>query len=92
MLIEGMAAGNPVIATNTGVVPEVVINGVNGFIAPPKDSQALAQRMKELLGDPEKARKLGAEGQRMVKERFTINRMVHGYERLYLKHYPETRL
>ncbi len=84
-LLEAMAAGVPVIATNVGSNPEIVADGVNGFIIPPKDSQTLAQRIKELLADPKNAGRMGAQGQKTISKSFTIDHMVHEYEKLYSK-------
>ena len=86
VLLEAMASGVPVVVTDVGSNSEIITNGVNGFIVHPKDSQVLAQKIKDLLSDPEKARKLGTEGQRMVQERFAIDRMIQGYEQLYLRY------
>lgn len=85
-LLEAMAAGVPVIATSVGSNPEVVVDGMNGFLIPPRNPQTLAQRIKELLGDPEKAKRIGAKGQRIIRKFFSIDRMVHEYEQLYLEH------
>lgn len=86
VLLEAMASGVPVVVTAVGGNLELVTDGINGLVVPPKDSRALAQKLKELLSDSEKARKLGTEGQRTVQERFALDHMVRGYEQLYLKH------
>jgi L-malate glycosyltransferase len=85
-LLEAMASGVPVIATNVGSNSEVVVNGVNGFIVPQKDSPLLAQRIEDLLADPLKASNIGMRGQETVKKSFSIDRMVQEYEQLYLRH------
>jgi glycosyltransferase involved in cell wall biosynthesis len=84
-LLEAMAAGVAVIVTNVGSNPEVVSNGINGFVIPPRDSEVIAQKIIELLSAPAKARDLGLAGQKKVKKLFTLNKMVHGYEDLYLR-------
>jgi glycosyltransferase involved in cell wall biosynthesis len=86
-LLEAMASSVPVVVTNVGSNPEVVADGINGFIVPPKDSQLLAQRIEELLADPKKANKMGAQGQKKIKESFGMTRFVQEHEQLYLRHY-----
>ena len=85
-LLEAMAAGIPVIATSVGGNQEVVADNVSGLLIPPKDPQILAQRIKELLGNPEKAERMGAKGQRIIQDFFSIDRMARKYEQLYLEH------
>ncbi len=59
-LLEAMAGGLPVIATEVGGTPEVVQHEVNGLLVPVKDPQALAQALIRLLADPALAKKLGS--------------------------------
>jgi glycosyltransferase involved in cell wall biosynthesis len=88
-LLEAMASGLPVIATSVGSNPEVVANGINGFIVPPKDPQLLAHKIEGLLADPAKAADMGSQGRRRVKEAFGIDRLVRQHEELYLKHFDQ---
>ena len=67
-----MACGVPVISTTGGALPEVV--GDAGILVPPADSAALAGAIRELLGNPKKAKKLGRAGYRRVQEHFTWER------------------
>jgi len=53
-----MAAGKPLVATNTGGNPEAVLDGRTGILVPPKDSKALAGAILALLTDKEKAREM----------------------------------
>jgi glycosyltransferase involved in cell wall biosynthesis len=69
---EAMACGVPVISTTGGALPEVV--GDAGVLVPPADSTALAGAIRELLGNPIKARELGQAGYRRVQEHFTWER------------------
>jgi glycosyltransferase involved in cell wall biosynthesis len=72
-LLEAMAYGLPVVATPVGSVPDVVSEGRSGFLVPPDDVQALAQRLHALLDDPAAARRMGAEGRRQMRERHDIH-------------------
>ena len=69
-LLEGMAAGTPVISTDIPVVNEIVRDGENGLLIPYDDSAALARAMLSVLGTPELRARLVAGGQRSLAERF----------------------
>ena len=81
-----MAAGVPIVATDVGIIREVLIDKENGLIVPPKDAEALAKSIKFMLKNPEKAREMGIKGKKAVEEKFTIENTVRGYEELYLKY------
>jgi glycosyltransferase involved in cell wall biosynthesis len=70
-LLEAMASGTPVVASRVGGVPEIVEDGVTGFLVPPGDVLALRERLAQVLGDPELARRLGQRARERVCERFT---------------------
>lgn len=82
-LLEAMAAGKVVVATNVGGNPELVVEGETGFLVPPRDAEALASRLLMLLSNRDQARKLGSNGRRRVLDQFTLNTMVQRYEQLY---------
>ena len=82
-VLEAMAAGKPVIATNVGGVPEMVAEGDTGILAPPRDAESLAEAILELLESPEKRRAMGEKGRRRVMEYFSIEKMVERYEEFY---------
>src|SRR5437870_6047880 len=83
-LLESMAAGVPVVATRVGGNPEVVEEGVTGFLVPPRDPAALAKAICQLLENPELASRFGQAGRQRVVECFSLERMVRETERLYL--------
>jgi glycosyltransferase involved in cell wall biosynthesis len=62
VLIEGMAAGVPLIASDAGGIPFVVRDGENGSVFPSGDSRALEKRLRELLTNPEMRRRKGDNG------------------------------
>ena len=83
VILESMAAGAPVVATRVGGTPEAIEDGVTGLIVPPGNSAALAAAMIRLLENPELAARLGREGQERVRQRFSLDAMVHATEDLY---------
>lgn len=83
VVIEGMAAGKPVVATAAGGVLDIVENGVNGLLVPPKDSKAMAAAILRLLSDPQKARQMGQAARRRVKEEFTVQSHVAAIQQVY---------
>ena len=82
-LLESMAAGVPVVATNVGGNPEVVVNGVTGLLVPPRNPAALAEAICRVLRTPGMRNKLGQAGRRRVLEHFSNERMIRNVERLY---------
>ena len=85
VLLESMAAGLPVVATNVGGNPEVVEEGVTGLLVPPRDPAALANAVGVLLENPGLAARFGASGRRRVETCFSLERMVQETQRLYLE-------
>jgi glycosyltransferase involved in cell wall biosynthesis len=70
-LLEGMACGIPAVCTNVASMPEVVEDGVTGFVVSPNDPAALRERLIWLRDHPEGARRMGEAGRRRVLERFS---------------------
>jgi glycosyltransferase involved in cell wall biosynthesis len=83
VLIEGMAAGKPVIVSDTGGSKEIVLDGVTGRLYPAGDSDALARAAVDLLRDPGRLKAMGAAGRARVEAGFTIERQVREFEALY---------
>ena len=83
VIIEGMLAGRPVIATAAGGVLEIIDNGRTGLLVPPGDADALAAAILRLLADPPLRAALAAAGRQDVLNRFTIGRVARDVERLY---------
>ncbi|MEW6730929.1 MAG: glycosyltransferase [Acidobacteriota bacterium] len=84
-ILESMAAGVPVIATNVGGNSELIKENKTGLLVPPKDPMALAYALRQLLKDPLHRALLAENAQRMVRERFTNKQMSYEMEALYLK-------
>ena len=85
VLLESMAAGVPVVATRVGGNPEVVEEGVTGFLVPPRDAAGLAGAIARVLEDRELAARLGRAGRARVVERFSIGDAIRRTEQLYLR-------
>ena len=83
VVIEGMAAGKPVIATNGGALPEIVIPGETGLLVPMCDAPAMAEAMMQLLANPGQAAAIGAAGKLRVGEHFTISHTARKLEGIY---------
>ena len=75
-LVEYMLAGRPVICTNTGGNPELVLDGMNGFLVPVGDFNALADRLAHLLSDRTLAQRLGENAREFVTATFPPGRML----------------
>lgn len=81
--LEAMACGTPVVASNAGGIPEVVMDGETGFLFAPGDVQAMAEAGVTLLSDPERWREFSQAARRLAVERFSAASVVPMYERLY---------
>jgi L-malate glycosyltransferase len=75
-LLDAMACRRPIVATRAGGIPEIVDDGVNGLLVPPRDAHALAQAIVQALKDADLRRRLGEAGFDRVNARFTVDRMV----------------
>jgi glycosyltransferase involved in cell wall biosynthesis len=75
-VLEAQAAGVPVVATPVGGIRETVVDGETGWLVPPRDVEALAERISWCLDNADDARRAAAEAQRRVLERFSVERMV----------------
>jgi glycosyltransferase involved in cell wall biosynthesis len=82
VLPQAMAAGLPIVATAVDGNAEAVTDGVNGFLTPPGDPQAMAAALMRLLEDPALARKMGKAG-RIRAEEFSARKMVSDIAALY---------
>jgi glycosyltransferase involved in cell wall biosynthesis len=76
MIAEAMAYGKPIVATKVGGIPELVDNGVTGFLVSRRDPVMAAERLNRLAGDAELRRRLGEAGRDVVSEKFDLRRNV----------------
>lgn len=82
-LLEAMAAGLPVVATRASGNDELVTDGETGLLVPPRNPAALADGIDALLSDRGRAAALGEAAQTEACDRFTLDAMVEGFERVY---------
>jgi len=82
-VIEALAARRPAVATRVGGIPDVVRDGVDGFLVDSDDPDELAARLAELAADPELRARMGAAGRERVLERYAVDRLVDDIDQLY---------
>jgi glycosyltransferase involved in cell wall biosynthesis len=82
-VLEAQAIGLPVVATNVGALPEIVLAGHSGLLVEPGNPQALAKSINDLRGQPAVRRDMGGRARGHVAARFGIDRMIDRYEELY---------
>jgi glycosyltransferase involved in cell wall biosynthesis len=82
-VIEALAAERPAVATRVGGTPDVVRDGIDGFLVDSADEGELADRLAELARDPVRRAEMGASGRARVIERYAVNRLVDDIDRLY---------
>lgn len=73
VLVEANACGKPVVSTATTGAKEIIQDGYNGFLVPIGDASALAEKILYLLNNPQKAKEMGENGRKLVKEKFSDN-------------------
>lgn len=81
--LEWLALGRPIVATRVGALPELVEDGKNGRLVPPRDGAALAAALGALLDDGEARRRMGAEARRRVEHQFSVPRWGEETEAAY---------
>jgi len=82
VLVEAMALGRPIVASNIGGIPDLVVDCENGYLVPVGDVETLAARIKKLLDDPEKREEMGECGKKIAID-YSANAMVEEIDRLY---------
>jgi glycosyltransferase involved in cell wall biosynthesis len=82
-LLQAASCGIPVVASNVGGVPEIIIDQETGLLVPPEDSNALRDAIISLLENPARAKKLGQAARQLVDEEFSIGKMAAGNLKVY---------
>ena len=83
VLLESMAAGAPTVATRVGGTPEALVDERTGLLVAPGDSRAIADAVGRLLDNPSLAHRLGQAARDLIKDRFSVDRMVDSTQDLY---------
>lgn len=81
--LQAMAMGVPIVGTDIGGVPEVILPSGAGIVVPPGDSRAMAEAIRELLDDPARRLQMGEAGRAHVKSHYSLTKMVDETERIY---------
>ena len=82
-VIEALGAGRPVVATRVGGVPDVVRDGLDGFLVEPGATEELAERLGRLARDPALRERMGRQGRERVLPRYAVDRLVADVDELY---------
>lgn len=82
--IEAMSVGLPVVATAVGGVPEIIKDGITGYLVPPKNPKALGNTILNLIKDKKNMEKVGLNGKKVIIENFTTEKMINKLEKLYV--------
>ena len=83
VLLEAMALKKPIVATRIGGIPEVVEEDSTGILVEPKNSRELAQAILDLYKNTDQRKIMGEKGRQRVKEKFTLEKMIREYEKLF---------
>lgn len=83
VLLEGMALRKPLVASYAGAIPEIIVPGQTGLMFTPGNAEELAECLRELLRDPDKARRFGEAGRKRLDEVFSITQNVSRTQELY---------
>jgi glycosyltransferase involved in cell wall biosynthesis len=81
--LEAMAVGLPVVTTNAGGMSEAVRDGIEGYVVPVRDINALADRLKSLLTDPTQRERMGLSARSRAEAEFSLSRQAEVFEQMY---------
>ncbi len=90
-ILEAMAIGLPVIATPQGFAPEIIKEGINGFIIEEEAQQKWTERIKFLLSNKEIAQKIGEEAQKIIKDNYTMDHFFSRHWEIYKEFQPKIK-
>ena len=83
--IESLMLGIPCIGSNVGGIPEIIDNGINGFIVEPENSEQIAEKIKMLIADKTLREKFSRNGKEKIRKRFDAEKIIEQHEKLYKK-------
>lgn len=82
-VLEAAAAGKPIVASRVGGIPEIIEDGKTGVLVQAKNVKSLADGLERVLLGEREAKEMGRKAREVVAEKFSVEKMVEGYERLY---------
>lgn len=82
-LLESMSRGLPIVATSVGGNPEVVVDGITGYLVPPRDPGEMAERIVALLRDPALRDRMGRQARQRYEAEFSLDRTARAYTKLF---------
>jgi glycosyltransferase involved in cell wall biosynthesis len=91
VVLEAMAMARPVVASSVNGIPEIIQNGLNGLLIPPRNPQVLEDAIRSLLRDPVQAARMGKAGQQHVANAFTVGTMIDDTVRVFEDAMPTLR-
>lgn len=83
VILEAMAAGLPVIATDKGAIKDMVIDGYNGFIIPPKNPAAIAEKIIYLVKNEDERCRMGNNSRQLFLQKFTLEKFIGNLDRIF---------
>jgi len=83
VVIEAMATGTPAIGSSVGGIPDMIQEGINGFLVPPGDEEALAERLRWMLEHPTEAKEMGCHARDFAEQFFSTETYVQGYQNIF---------
>jgi glycosyltransferase involved in cell wall biosynthesis len=89
VIIEAMATGTPVIGSRVGGILELVQDGVTGFLVPPGDENALAEKLRWILNNPDRGRVMGKAGRAFADRFFSTETYLKGYDQIFAVAQPK---
>ena len=84
-MLEAMASGLPVVGSPAGAIPEVIQQGVHGFLNPADDSNGLARDVSKLVDDPVLRHKMGKANYDLICDEYILNRVFSRFDRIWKK-------
>jgi len=82
-ILEAMAAGKPIVATEVGGIMEIIENGKTGILVQPGNPEELAKAIEEFINNPTKAKQMGETCRRLIEERFALSKIAYYLTRSY---------